>query len=42
MNITLIEITLFFVTFIVIAGSIDMLLNKMYDLIDILINKLTK
>ena len=42
MDITLIEITLFFVTFILIGGLCDMLLDKMYNLIDLLINKLTK
>ncbi len=42
MNITLTELTLFFTAFILIGGLCDMLLNKMYDLIDLLIDKLTK
>ncbi len=42
MNITLIELTIFITSFILVGGLCDMLLNKMYDLIDLLINKLTK
>ena len=42
MDMTLKQIILFFITFILIGGLCDMLLNNMYDLIDLLINKLTK